>query len=492
MKSGSSFITRGLCTVTIAFVLAILFVAPYRAPAQEGYNAICATSTCSVVGTSILPSSAFTDASAFCSVPGKCTSSDDFCGVVNTALASHSFPAGVVIDARGVMPQPPSVQKISCASSPLFASFSNPSTILLPAGVITIKGKWVLPDRTRLIGQGNNPNAGTSISVPSSGYTDLDMIEMGSSTCNDSGTGQCFGISIEGIYLLGGGTTNPYPTLIGILNRYAGPSSYVDHVNFAYVGGTGLVIGSNATDSGPYSNLAMSPAATCVKANDTACVHVGDGTYGIPASTRGIHGLTCTCTGAGTSGGSAPAGIALNSPNNTLEDIHFEGFIDGIQVGGLSSGTISTQGNVLMNVNGGNNAVDSMTNLIHICSPSTCGNLSNTVSDVVIKQVYATPYSGSAPIAIKDDLTGPTIIGAGGLTTVGMYVLGDPMGTGGYSRYATPPALPTWSASNVPATTGTTCASGSLFSNTAGVAGGTGGNYTLWVCKSGAWKAVPH
>jgi len=493
-----SFTTQGMCLATILAFLAVLSATPNRASAQEGYNAVCASTACTGIGTGIVASSAFIDASAFCSTSGDCSHSDDFCVVVNTALTKLPL-AGGVVDARGVMTQSGTyIGTTACSSTTTptpFTGITTPSTVLLPAGKITIHQTWILPDRTRIIGEGNNPENGTWITVAASGFTGSSMIQMGTSSCNDSGSDQCYGIAVEYVYLDGGGST--YANLIGILNQYAGPSSYVDHVNFAVIGGTGLVIGSNATDSGPYANLAMSPAGNCT--STTSCVHLGDSTYGVPLSTRGVHGLTCTCTGAETAGGTGTAGIALNSSNNTLEDIHFEGFIDGIRVGSLvpATGTIQTQGNVVLNVNGGDNNKDTMTNIIHICAPSTCGNTnntSNTVSDVTILGAFSSPYSGSNANVILDDLTGTTI-GTSSPTTVGMYVLGDQLSSAAYSRFATNTAspVPTWGVWDSPPSTSTSCQSGSLFSNTGGTSGGGGtGNYTLWVCSGSTWTKINH
>jgi hypothetical protein len=501
MKSVSSLIVERLSVaIIVVVVLAMLSVASPRASGQatdEGQNAICITSPCT--GSGIIPSPAFIDASVFCP-SGGCSSgpTTDFCHAVSAALGKLPA-AGGVVDARGINPGGAN----SCATNPF--TVSN-STILLPSGTITISGTWILADKTRLVGIGNNgsgdttgTNNGTEISVPTSGFSGASMIEMGPSSCNELSSGQCFGISVENLFLSGGGST--YPTLIGILNRYAGNGSYVDHVNFATIAGTGLVIGGNATDSGPYSNLTMAPATSCSSSTTTptACVHFGDSTYGTPSSTRGIHGLTCTCVGSKASGGTGPVGVALNSSNNTLEDMHFEGFHDGIQVGGTATG------NTLLNINGGNNNVDTMTNLIHICASSstTCVSSTNSVSDLTVSQAYSGPYGGSAPAIIQDDITTTTIPSPSPSSTVGLYVLGDQMTStgGGYSRFATNPVagplspVPTWGVAAYTPNTSTSCQSGSLFSNTNGQTNGGGGtltNYTFWICSAGGWIPIKH
>jgi hypothetical protein len=495
MKGAPRFTTQRLLLATVVVFLTVLSVTLNRASAQDGDNAICTTTACT--GTGIFASSAFIDASAFCSTGGSCTTSDDFCSVVNTALTKLPT-AGGVVDARGVMTS----TGISCTSTttPMpFTGITTPSTVLLPAGKITISHNWILPDRTRIIGQGNNPQNGTQLFVVGSGFTGTDMIEMGNSSCDDGVLGQCYGVSVEYLLLEGQGVSG----LNGIVNQYSGPSSYVDHVNFHQLPATSLTIEGNATDSGPYSNLAVSSATKCVAA--TACVQLGD-SNGKPLSTRGIHGMTCTCTGTGASGGTGKAGILLNSPNNTLEDIHFEGFIDGLQVGSLvpaTGKTIQTQGNVVLSVNGGGNNKDTMTNVVHVCAPSTCGNTNNTNNVVSDLTLVATASSRSCTgctvtNVIVDDLTSTTIASSTSVntTTIGMYALGDQMSSSGgaYSRFSTSPVapVPTWGVGGSPPSTSTSCQSGSLFSNTGGGSGGTGTGYTLWVCSGGTWTKINH
>jgi hypothetical protein len=216
--------------------------------------------------------------------------------------------------------------------------------------------------------------------------------------------------------------------------------------------------------------------------------------------------MTCTCTGAGAAGGTGKAGVLLNSPNNTLEDIHFEGFIDGLQVGSLvpaTGKTIQTQGNVVLNVNGGGNNKDTMTNVVHICGPSTCGNTSNTnntVSDLMLEEIASSRSCTGCTVTnvIVDDLTSTTIASSTSVntTTVALYALGDQMSSSGgaYSRFATSPVapVPTWGVAGSPPSTSTSCQSGSLFSNTGGGTGGTGTGYTLWVCSGGTWTKINH
>jgi hypothetical protein len=174
-----------------------------------GQNAIC-TSLTSCSGTSVFGSSAFIDATAFFTV-------GDFCAVLKSILQTKVPAAGAVIDARGLPGK--TGTSMTCAASP-WAGLTNPppSTILLPAAVITIPGKWVLPNGTALIGENNRPpaaiNSGlpnattllactTSICPNTGNFSDTTMLQFGDKTnCPTSG---CRGISVDGVALNGNG-----------------------------------------------------------------------------------------------------------------------------------------------------------------------------------------------------------------------------------------------------------------------------------------------
>ena len=139
----------GICLVSIS------------AKAQAGNNAVC-TGIMQCGTPSASP--AFIDASV---LQGN---NDDFCKTIFNVIGALNYPAtGEVIDARGIS------ARLTCASgtSPWFngANYANkPSTILLPAGTITIPATWVLPAGTKLIGEGSQdpPN---SIPIPLPGAT---------------------------------------------------------------------------------------------------------------------------------------------------------------------------------------------------------------------------------------------------------------------------------------------------------------------------------
>ena len=159
MKSVRKFASYS--TFAFACLIALLQSLGIPATAQltdEGENAICTSATaCST----LIPSPAFVDASAFCNP--NCSSAD-FCATVNQALnaLNQLSPAGGVVDARGIN----SGGDNACTGTTPYTgmhSITAPSTLLLPSGKITINQTWVLPDRTRIMGQGNNPSAANSV-----------------------------------------------------------------------------------------------------------------------------------------------------------------------------------------------------------------------------------------------------------------------------------------------------------------------------------------
>ena len=194
---------------------------------------------------------------------------------------------------------------------------------------------------------------------------------------------------------------------------------------------TGLCISPNATYSGPYTNINFTASAVCssLTCAPTACVK-------IQAQTRGLHGITCTA--ASTSSAPPGAAIYLDSYNNTVEDVHVEGFYDGVVVGDYADG----QGGVLPNTTALAASGDTISNItaafgrgyiknaVHICSPTVANNVcagsnKESVSNISVLQVLSKGTgTGSCPAAcastIEDDnvstnsinlLTTPAFVG---------------------------------------------------------------------------------
>ncbi len=224
---------------------------PNGSQAQNGvYNSTCSNGNPGVVG-----SPAFIDASVF--VGSGTNQSSTICGAIYGILsgAFYSYPAttGAVIDARGI-----SGAALTCTSGKTpwnngTTSLSVPSNILLPAGTIVISTGWVLPPNTHLIGQGDNISAGTTTTIQATSGMSGDMIAYCSSTApsqNPPASPSCVGIAVENLVLNGNGSS-----VNGVVNYYAGSLSYVNHVSLYQVLGTGLLIGSEANGSGPYTNI---------------------------------------------------------------------------------------------------------------------------------------------------------------------------------------------------------------------------------------------
>jgi hypothetical protein len=151
--------TRLVSGWTLFGILAVfagwLSAFPILANAQggQGQNAVYPTS-----GTCCVGSKAFVDASMFTT-----NSSNNFCAVLNFVLNPLNgivTSAGAVIDARGLPGAMGTSMKCTTANPSPWAGIANPppSVILLPAGTIVIPGTWVLPNNTRLIGEGDALN----------------------------------------------------------------------------------------------------------------------------------------------------------------------------------------------------------------------------------------------------------------------------------------------------------------------------------------------
>jgi hypothetical protein len=443
MESARTFTAGALFGTTLITCIGWYSASPTAVEAQTGYIAIYSGST------GIKPSPVSIDATAY---PGA-----DICARLFNAINYPGYPtAGRVVDGRGLNA---GNINMTCAmnSTPWTqpsGSTTNPATILLPAGAITINTKWVIPSQTSVIGEGR----GRTTIVAAPNFMDSDMIEFCASSC--------FAVGLSGMIVDGAGQA-----MDGVVNNFAQEQSYVDEVSIHDVEGTGLSIGKGAVNSGPYSNLSITAGGTgtCPPMISTgpgcptlltACVKI------INASTRGIHGITCTANGV------PKAAIYLDGSNNTIEDLHFEGFVDGILVGDQDPAAAD----VLINVNGGSGGMTSgaIQNVVHISNATTSG-MAN-VRDLSI--IGAANYTTYNKTTIQDDLTGTTFNNNSGDSSVGVYFLGRPTG-GGYTRLTTSPTAPAWGVGGS-APTGP-CETGSIFSNTSGAPN------SLYVCQSGAW-----
>jgi hypothetical protein len=450
MRIAKRLFTRGHSCLGILAVLIVWWLtAPTTVQAQTAGNKAVITTG----GACCTSSTALIDASV--------VSGTNICEQIYNALQSvlntHMSP---IIDARGVNPIP------ACKSgeTPWLQGGSNfnfSSTILLPAGTITISSAWIMPDGTKLIGEGSgmevNPSStgGTILQVPST-FSGT-MIQMGfnrtpsgysSAPCPNSNI--CRGISIEDLTLDGEGESG----VNGILNSRSQELSYVAHVKLYQILGAGLTVSGSAQNSGPYTNITFDTGGIA-PSSSTSCAQIE------VSGTRGIHGLTCI---AGSNG--PTAAVYLDSSNNSIEDVIIEGFTDGIRVGSQAA----AHSNVLLNIDGDNVPITQTQgpapiNVVHV----TAGSV-NDLSMMGIR------HNSSSGLTIKDDLTTTNLSDP----FVAMYALGEAgLGGSGYSRFTTSPNATAWAVgSSNPQPSG--CATqnlGSLYSSTVT---GTG---SLWVCE---------
>jgi len=441
----------------------------------EGNNAIYAN--CGTHGAlGIQGSTAYIDASVFAST------STDFCATIYGILNSGSYPAaGAVIDARGISSHN---SNLTCASttSPWYESsggyLDKPSVLLLPAQTITIPYTWLLPNMTKIIGEGASNTALTgTVLAAASGFAGLgvanvptamiqfgDQKRTGSLTCG--GTGVCFDISVEELTL--NGTSQ---AIDGILNLDSEELTYVRDVSLYQITGTGLEIGNlnfpnQEQNSGPYTDIYYSSGSSSGN-----CVKI----YGL--TMRGIHGLDCVAS-SNTNGA-----ILLDSAGNTLEDVYVDGFKDGVLIGSVAKGAYNGSGNVLLNISGSS----AVTNLVHICNPNTnTGNCPGTTGTYTLNNVTDVSVVGvtaGGTNTIEDDMS-VTTLPVSSDAHVGMYALGEAMGNG-FSRFSTSKSFPTWYIGNFDISGSCSSAqTGSLYSNTGTSTTG------LFVCAGSSWTGV--
>jgi hypothetical protein len=198
----------GFAFISGVIVLGWFLICPVEMAAQStggnpGNNAVFNSSSSCCIG-----SSAFIDALVL-------QGSGDFCATIYGILNSPNY-SPAVIDARGIS------ARLTCASntSPWFTQsggyLNKPSTILLPAtsatNPITISIGWVLPNGTKLIGEGttnptfNTSNAQAQTTIQASGTfpSGSAMIQFGDSHCPRQ---ICAGISVESLTLYGNSQT---------------------------------------------------------------------------------------------------------------------------------------------------------------------------------------------------------------------------------------------------------------------------------------------
>lgn len=460
--------------VSFGLLLAMLFVPVVLSAQAAGNNAIYASS-----GT-ISPSDAYVDVSVFDGIIYGGV--HDLCADIYQAFLSFqtSTTPMLVIDARGVPPLTSGGQHYACSASP-WTPYSGspvsggvvPSVVLLPAGIIDMNSSWVIPDRTRIIGEGADPTGSGygTVLVPQSTAASP-VLQFGSSTVCPSFAGcsstryTCNGIGVEDLSLNASGLA-----VTGIQNMNSEERTYINRVSLENFGGVGLSVGTTGAgqNSGPYSNITFSGTgsnAQCAQIN-------GSG------PTRGIHGITCNCNPAGSC---ASAGILLQATGNTIEDVSISGFAESIQVTYYTDAAGNPQvveGNHLLNISGAGGTEYSGNDVVKISGRYGSGSSTKYyVQDLTLLQVA---NAGEMTHTILDDET-PS--GTATSTTipdsqVAIYAIGLPgnsgyggsSANGGTARFTTAShaaTVPTWLVGYGAPASNTTCSiTGALYSNTA-------------------------
>jgi len=471
--------------------------------------------------TGVVGSTALIDASAWCN--GNCQGAD-ICQIIGDAIARLPSNIGGVVDARGVVYSATGGGE-TCTVNPFpQTTRSVPLTVLLPPEKILIQTTWILPSNTHVVGQNGNSQLVPTQNPPFQPDPNSPvpaMMEMGSaSDCPSVG---CTGVSIEHVKLDGGGVQVNGVGLTGIYNGYARDGSYVDDVSLYRIAAvsatqspltTGLLIDTGAAGSGPYTNINAASAASqlCTDnnspplCNGKPITRVPTAAVQIRATTRGLHGITTTARS--TQCTSPAAAIYLDGSNNTIEDVHDEGYYDAVVVGDNVDGLNATvSGNAIWNVTGdyGGNSGPT-TNAIHICNPqqpaggrSACSSGTGTVGDLglfQIESIGSNTGGGYVTTSIKDDLTNTNVNPTPFDAFVGIYALGELTGSSQYSRFTTSlggnnnssASIPTWGAGSTDVTGNTCSQQGALYSNTSG---GNGQNAnTLFVCAGSNWESI--
>jgi hypothetical protein len=203
---------------------------------------------------------------------------------------------------------------------------------------------------------------------------------------------------------------NSVPGAIGVQNWTAQEQSYVRDVNVSNCLGIGLdVETSQAQNSGPYSDLVINPGLTPYSV--TLCAEILN-----TGDLRGIHGLTCAPALMATQFGNV--GLDLSSTSLTLEDMHFEGFTTGIEVGANGNANNVT----LVNASGGAGA-GPMNTVVDIANSSFANN-----NEVGVFGLSSGVPGSRATNTLVDNIMGTTLTS---LTdpSLTFYVLGAGTGT---------------------------------------------------------------
>lgn len=267
------------------------------------------------------------------------------------------------------------------------------SQVYLPKGRFGVSNTIVVPDRIQLIGLGSEDGVtgGSAIAALSTFPLHGVLVEMGPANQMN------FGVQLHNLRLDGGGRAD-----IDLQNLFSMEQSYGQDLFLTGYLRAGLDIeGSSAQNSGPFTQITITPGSDATVTSDTGCVIVRN-----VISFRGISALTCD---GGTAYVSRPA-VALQLDGQALySGLQVSHFGTAVMLG---SSATAAEGLVLM---GGMFGPDVDTAvLIGSETPS---------QDVSIFGVSCS----SCTTTLSDTVTGRT-----SAATIGWYLLGN--GAGPYKK----------------------------------------------------------
>jgi hypothetical protein len=211
-----------------------------------------------------------------------------------------------------------------------------------------------------------------------------------------------FGTSISNLQV----DCNGFGAGVGIQNWWGQELSYVRDVGIDNCLGIALDVETNsAMNSGPYADIVSSPGNFPIAS--TQCVELLN-----TGDLRGVHGLTCTANA------TPKVGVDVSTQNVTLDDIHLEGFVTGIEVGANAAANNVT----IVNASGGTGS-GAMITLVDISS----ANSSNQIN--VFGLGAASSSNGSVTNLLRDNITSNTITTAND-PSLSLYVIGLASGAG--------------------------------------------------------------
>lgn len=393
-----------LLTIALSFAFAI---APHAQSCSTGIDCGEGAYWSSAIPAAATPTDAVFYANAFAAPSG------DFCKAINSALSTAqtlvqllSGSHGMVVDARGLT----DVGGTNCLTDPFHGiDVGGTDSILLLLGPINLRSKvtWVLPNRTRIVGDGATVISAVSGFAAGAdamdNHLDPAVVQFGDSA-TQAGTA-LFGDSIEQVTIDCAGNA-----MVGLRNQASQEQTTADRVVITNCKDTGLEITtSGAQNSGPFRNLQIVPGVGTYITTGTTCARVGtpqtSGCQGSPCfvnSFRGIEGMVCD----NSSGTQINYGLDISTQGGRFRDIDILGTLNaGIRLG--NSTAAATNGVVLENITG--------------CVDASC---SNGGTNYLSTLVLLAPASGTAS-GFSVSMRGLQLLGA----PSGDFIVNDSIAT---------------------------------------------------------------